>query len=318
MSAPEKNSPELRDFIQDPDLPLDQAGALSGAEQETALRQRHLDRQLKAAMAEIHSRVDRHQPDGDTFMLRLQNSIEALDRETGATARKKAERDAEAYLGKIGWRRRVAWLRERFIFSENHGMRLAAALGVLVMALVPILMSEGEGGVQTAMFETESAVADGAGRASEDDVADFGAGAAVSVAGKADSAVQSEDEGRGEPRLATATGPVLADDEVPAGAGMPPIPVESEALEKIANGDPGERVASRATAIDAAADQAVTAAAPEVDATALQIEILSARLKQSKTPEEKLVILRGLRALYKQAGKTAKVVEVDRQIKALK
>ncbi|MCR9141987.1 MAG: hypothetical protein NXI24_07025 [bacterium] len=314
MSAPENNSPEARDFLQDPDLPLDQATGLTGADRETALRQRHLDGQLKAAMAEVHAHVDRHQPDGDTFMLRLQNSIEAIDREAGAAARKKAERDAEAYLGKISWRRRVEWLRERFIFSENHGLRVAAALGVAVIAIAPLLLSQGGGSLeQTAMTKNDG------------DVAMADAPAAEAFRGT-ESAIAEPAASGGEPRLATAPGPVLAEAEDASGD-FPAIPTAAADNPQSADAgeveDTGEVVASRGVvSLDAAGaekkEKSAAAPPPQLDPTSLQIEILSARLKQAKTPEEKLVILRGLRTLYDQAGKAGKVAEVNRQIEALK
>ena len=58
-------------------------------------------------------------------------------------------------------------------------------------------------------------------------------------------------------------------------------------------------------------------AAPAADPIALQVEILSARLGQAKTVDEKLVILKGLRALYEKSGQTAKVAETDRRIRDL-
>lgn len=310
MSAPEKQHPDLREFIQDPDLPLDQARGLSGNDQETARRQRHLDQRLKAAMSEVHTRVDRHQPDGDTFMLRLQNSIEAMDHESEVASRKKDERDAAAYLGKIDWRRRVDWLRERFIFSENHGMRIAAAIGVLVIGLVPILVSQQSGSVETAMLEEdfkadhpqEVALADEAENSGHD-------GGAVPTS----ALEKTAGEEAGEPRLATAPGPVLTEGEIGTGD-LPAIPKDLERSRK--GTEPV--LAARSPGVEAADDAALTVAAPDVDSTAFQIEILSARLKQAKTPEEKLVILRGLRTLYQKAGQKSKMTETNRQIEALK
>lgn len=320
MSAPEKNSPDSRDYIQDPDLPLDQASGLTDADRTTAQRQRYLDQQLKSAMAEVHTRVDSRQPDADTFMLRLQNSIEAIDREAGAAARKKAESDAGAYLGKIAWRRRMDWLRERFVFSENHGMRIAAAAGVAVIALVPLLLSQSGASNQVANLNgaLESAapaydgveLTDGAGASPAADEA----GLAAVVAQEESQEFGDRDEAgvTGGPRLATAPGPVPAD-------APPDIPEELLPAGEYTGEVVASRAAAKMEADDASAqnEKATAGAPPQLDATALQIEILSGRLKQAKTADEKLVILRGLRSLYVKAGQPGKIAEVDRQIKSL-
>lgn len=302
MSAPDNNSPGLRDFIEDPDLPLDQAPALSGGDEETARRQRYLDARLKAAMSEVHARVDRHQPDADTFMLRLRNSIEALDRESQAQARKKAERDATDYLGKIAWRRRMDWLRERFIFSENHGMRIAAAAAVLAIGLLPVLYASGGASNQSALSF------DAAGDADESTLA-MGA----PIAGQ-----EQRDESPDDGVQATAAGQTEKSDSRMATAPAPGY----AAAEEVGDATPAAEgaVAMRSAELEVGAlddDTRARKAAPAADPIALQVEILSARLGQAKTVDEKLVILKGLRALYEKSGQTAKVAETDRRIRDL-
>ncbi len=294
------NSPNPRDLVEDPELTLapEQAAALSPADQQTARRQRHLDTQLKAAVAEVHSIVDQHQPDGDSFMLRLQNSIEAHNQQENRAA---ARRDAESYLSKMGWRQRLEWLRERFIFSENHGLRVAAALGVFALGLMPLLLS-GSDTDQASMAmsgSTESAdsvplPADAATEAVEEGIA------AVATV-PADDAQPTPG-----PRLATAAAP-------DAGSGdLPPIPDDAQLAEDLAL---AREALERAGAVPASDPGA--GAQAKGDPTQLQIDILQARLKQAETVAEKRLILRALRGLYLQAGQQAKVAEVDRALKAL-
>jgi len=264
-NTPKHSTAEL---LRDPELPLDDQAraALSEDQRREAERQRRLDHDLRAAAGELHAHVDARQPDWGAFEMRLRNVLET---ESEASP----EYD---FLRRMRLRERLTRLKERLIFSEQSGLRWAAAAALFAIVLTPIAFVSNEtAGPELALSESEEADesftaptrSEDAGRAPW-----FGGGEAPPAPPR-----QTED---------SASGPEQASPQKQAARSLAEQPGASDAAPELSK---SERAMLQ-----------------------VQVKVLRDKLERAETREARLGLLRQLETLYArdalQSGKELKAV----------
>ena len=303
----EKSKYQREDFLQDPQLDLEQAGSLLNAEDLRVAQDQHLlDRNLQAAFTEVRQAADQALAgwDGASFDKRLRNLLAAED--------SAARRSAARYV-QHGQRSGLMQL-----LLGNRLAQAGLAAAVIALVAIPLVLST----VSNSEHQNEAALS-GDEADTWDGMTEELVGLDVDEHALGNSELDWVAARTGGSGKLTAPAPatevamkeeVMADD-------APPAPAEK----------PGEEVALRAQKRSAAnipmgeneSDAAVTAnkaAQPEASGpTPLQLaqeSRLKRQLSQATTDAEKKAALQKLANHYKTSGEQTKLQDVQRRLRA--